>query len=85
MAGALQIKHGTKMRLAFDVPMNQDPSFNMLCTFNKALDESAFLVSIPMVDGKRVPLDENRKLLFQFGEDDDAQIVAGYADDEIKE
>ena len=57
MAGALQIKHGTKMRLAFDVPMNQDPSFNMLCTFNKALDESAFLVSIPMVDGKRVPLD----------------------------
>ena len=85
MAGALQIKHGTKMRLAFDVPMNQDPSFNMLCTFNKALDESAFLVSIPMVDGKRVPLDENRKLLFQFGEDDDVQIVAGYADDEIKE
>ena len=85
MAGTIQIKPGTKMRLALDVPAGQTPQFNMVSTFNKALDESAFLVSIPMVDGKRVPLDENRKLLFQFGEDDDVQIVAGYADDEIKE
>lgn len=52
MAGSLQIKHGTKMHLAFDVPTGQEPQFNMMSTFNKALDESAFLVSIPMVDGK---------------------------------
>ena len=57
MAGALQIKHGTKMRLAFDAPISQEPKFNMICTFNKALDESAFLVSIPMVGGKALPLD----------------------------
>ena len=61
MAGALQIKHGTKMRLAFDAPLSQEPQFHMVCTFNKALDESAFLVSIPMVGGKSLPLDENQR------------------------
>ena len=52
MAGSIQLKKGTKMQLAFDVPVGQEPQFNMLCTFNKALDESAFLVSAPMVDRK---------------------------------
>lgn len=85
MAGALQIKHGTKMRLAFDAPISQEPKFNMICTFNKALDESAFLVSIPMVGGKALPLDEKQKLLFEYGEGEDTCILAGYADDEIKE
>lgn len=42
MAGALQIKQGTKMRVAFDVPANQEPQFNMMSTFNKALDNPRF-------------------------------------------
>lgn len=84
MAGALTIKSGTKLRMAFDVPAGQEPKFNMICTFNKAVDESAFLVSIPMVGGKALTLDENRKLLFQFGEGEEIQIFAGYADDEVK-
>ena len=73
------------MRLAFDAPISQEPKFNMICTFNKALDESAFLVSIPMVGGKALPLDEKQKLLFEYGEGEDTCILAGYADDEIKE
>ena len=77
MAGALKINKGTKMRLAFDVPISQEPKFNMICTFNKALDESAFLVSIPMVGGKALEPDENQKLLFQFGEGEETCIVAG--------
>lgn len=52
MAGALKINPGTKLRMAFDVPIGQEPKFNMICTFNKSLDESAFLVSIPMVGEK---------------------------------
>jgi hypothetical protein len=59
MAGIMNIKPGTKMRVALDVPANQEPKFNMMCTFNKALDESAFLVSIPMVDSKAYIPDEN--------------------------
>ena len=80
MAGALMIKTGTKLRMAFDVPAGQDPKFNMICTFHKAVDESAFLVSIPMVGGKALLLDENQKFLFQCGEGDDIQVFAGYAD-----
>ena len=28
MAGSLQIKHGTKMHLAFDVPTGQEPQYD---------------------------------------------------------
>lgn len=85
MAGTIQIKHGTKMRMAFDVPAGQEPQFTMLTTFNKALDASAFLVSIPMVDGKALEADESKKLLFRYGEGEEQAIVAGYVDDVVKE
>ena len=73
------------MRAALDVPANQEPKFNMMCTFNKALDESAFLVSIPMVDSKAYIPDENQKILFRYGEGEQTQIIAGYVDDVVKE
>mgnify|MGYP004463508979 FL=1 len=85
MAGTIQAKHGAKMQLAYDVPPGQEPQFNMICTFNKALDESAFLVSIPMVDGKLLIPEETQKLLFRYGEGDGQSLVAGYVDDVVKE
>ena len=85
MAGSLNIRHGSKMHLAFDAPVSQEPNFNMICTFNKALDESAFLVSIPMVGGKPLEADERKKLLFRYGEGEESNIVAGYVDDVVKE
>lgn len=85
MAGTLQIKHGAKMRVAYDAPVSQEPKFNMVCTFNKAIDESAFLVSVPMVGGKALIPEDTQKMLFQYGEGDDAQIIAGYVDDTVKE
>ena len=85
MAGSIQLKKGTKMQLAFDVPVGKEPQFNMICTFNKALDESAFLVSAPMVDGKRLVPDESQKLLFKYTEGDESNIIAGYVDDVVKE
>lgn len=85
MAGALKIKTGTKMRIAFDVPVGKEPEFNLIATFKKSLDESAFLVSVPMKDGKPLALDETQKLLMRYGQDDDQVIVAGYADDLVKD
>ena len=84
MAGALKINPGTKLRIAFDVPIGQEPKFNMICTFNKSLDESAFLVSIPMVGGKALEPDDDQKLLFKYGDGEDSGIVAGYVDDVVK-
>lgn len=73
------------MRVAFDVPANQEPQFNMMSTFNKTLDESAFLVSIPMHEGKALIPDENQKMLFRYGEGEESQVIAGYVDDIVKE
>ena len=73
------------MRVAYDAPVGQEPKFNMVCTFNKAIDESAFLVSVPMVGGKALIPEDTQKMLFQYGEGDDAQIIAGYVDDTVKE
>ncbi len=73
------------MQLAYDVPPDQEPSFNMVCTFFKSLDDSAFLVSVPMKEGKSLPIDEKQKLLIRYNAGAEPMIVAGYADDEIKE
>lgn len=85
MAGELRIKPGTKLRMALDVPIGQQPQFNLVCTFVKSLDVASFLISIPMRDGQPMPMDDTRKLLIRYGTDKDAMIVAGYADDVVKE
>ncbi len=85
MAGELRIKAGTKLRMALDVPIGQTPDFCLVCTFVKALDTASFLISIPMQGGTTLPLDEEQKLLICFGSGADMQIVAGYADDIVKE
>ena len=85
MAGELKIRSGTKLRMALDVPIGEEPKFNLICTFVKSLDVASFLISIPMVDGKPMPIDERRKLLIRYGSDKDGMIVAGYADDIVKD
>ena len=85
LAGELRIKAGTKLRMALDVPIGQTPDFGLVCTFVKSLDTASFLISIPMQEGKALPLDEEQKLLICFGSGADMQIVAGYADDVVKE
>ena len=81
----LNIQSGTKLRLAFDAPTGQDPNFNMVCTFFKSLDDSAFLISIPIVSGKPLEMEEDKKLLIRSGEDENQMILAGYVDDIIKQ
>ena len=85
MADTSKLKSGTRMQVAFDVPPDQEPKFDMVCTFNKTLDESAFLISVPMRDGKPLPLDEKQKMLFRFTVASEPMIMAGYADDEVKD
>ena len=73
------------MQIAFDVPPDQEPKFDMVCTFFKSLDESAFLISVPMRDGKPLPLNETQKLLIKYVSATEPMIMAGYADDEVKD
>ena len=46
-----QITPGTKLQVAFDVPMGQKTDFNMLATYKEDLDEAYFLMSAPMLAG----------------------------------
>jgi len=81
MAGELKVRSGTKLQIAKDVPIGQEPEFNLVSTFYKALDESAFLISVPMQGGKAIEQDEAQKLLIRI----DDQIISGYADDVVKD
>jgi len=85
MAGEIKIKSGTKLQMAYDAAMGTEPNFNMICTFSRSLNESAFLISIPMVNGKPLEVDETQKLLIRYGSGNDAMILAGYVDDIVKE
>ncbi len=80
----LQIKPGTKLQVAFDVPMGQKTDFNMLATYKDALDEAYFLISVPMLAGKPLLLDENQKLLMQYSVGENTFVLAGYPESVIK-
>lgn len=45
------ITPGTKLQVAFDVPMGQKTDFNMLATYKENLDDAYFLMSAPMLAG----------------------------------
>ena len=74
----LEIKPGTKLQVAFDVPMGQKTDFNMLATYKAAIDEAYFLISPPMLAGKPLFLDENQKLLMQYAVGENTFVLAGY-------
>lgn len=74
----LQIKPGTKLQVAFDVPMGQKTDFNMMATFKEAIDDAYFLISVPMLSGKPLLLDENQKFLMQYTVGDNSFMIAGY-------
>jgi hypothetical protein len=85
MAAVTKIESGSKLQLALDVPMGAEPAFTMVSTFKKNLDESAFLISVPMKGGQPLPLDMDQKLLIRYSVGGETMILAGYADDEVKE
>ena len=85
MPDALKLKSGTRMQIAFDVPPDKEPNFELACTFYKAIDDSAFLISVPMKNGKPLDFDETQKLLIKYNVSTEPMIIAGYADDAIKE
>ena len=71
-----QITPGTKLQVAFDVPMGQKTDFNMLATYKENLDEAYFLMSAPMLAGKPLIMDENQKLLLQYKVGEETFVLA---------
>ena len=74
----LQIKPGTKLKVAFDTAVGQKTEFNMMATFEGVIDEAYFLISAPMLAGKPLILDENQKFLLQYTLGENTFMLAGY-------
>lgn len=84
MGRGLNAKQGSKIYVAYDVPIGVQPDFTMMCTYKEDLDESTFLMSVPFgPDGRPVPMDDDRKLLMKLGNGMESMIMAGYVDDEV--
>ncbi len=81
----LTIKPGMRMQAAREMPAGQDPQFNMICTFVKQVDDAAFLITVPMSDGKKAEFDNMQKLLFRYESGSEEMIIAGFADDAVTE
>lgn len=80
-----KLKNGQKLRVAIAPPLGQDAEFRLVCSFYRQLDNSAFLISAPLQDGKPLPLDESKKLIFRVEQGTQPLLIAGYADDLVKD
>ena len=49
-----------------------------MATFKETIDDAYFLVSVPMLAGKPLLLDENQKFLMQYSVGDNTFMIAGY-------
>lgn len=79
----LKIRQGTKLNIALED--NNDEKFELKSTFEKNINDSSFLISVPMQQGKRLELDEFKKLYIKYEMGDTAFVVEGFIDDYVKE
>ena len=79
------IENGTKLQVAIDAGPGSSLSFEMIATYKETLDDSSFLMSVPMKDGHPAQIDENTKLVLQYNIGSEIMTIAAYKDDEIKQ
>jgi len=79
-----QIEAGTKLQVAIFVEVGQKLNFDMIASYKEGIDESSFLMSAPLKDGKAFDIDENTKLMLQYTMGSETLIIAAYKDDEVK-
>lgn len=85
MADLTKLQPGTKIRIALENPKpGSVPQYNYLSTFNSALDDAFFLMSIPLEDGKPVEVDDTQRLLLNFEMVGETMFMAAYLDDTVK-
>ena len=78
----LKIRQGAKVTV---IVMHQDKeALHLRSTFEKNVNESSFLVSVPIVNGKRADIDQFQKLLIQYDFNSASYAVEGYIDDYVK-
>ena len=84
MAGLADIPSGTKLQLSIAQDAAGEPVFDMLSSYSQMLDDSAFLISVPIRDGKPYQPDESEKVLLKYTVGSEAMVIAAYCDDLVK-
>ncbi len=79
------IKSGTRVQLCFAPELGKQPEFDMSSSFKEALDETSFLISVPLKGGKAVQVDETQKILIKFTSGENISFVTAYCDDVVKQ
>jgi len=79
------IENGTKLQAGYDGGPGAPVTFDMLATYKETVDDTSFLMSIPMKDGRAIEIDENTKLLLQYNMGSEILVIAAYKDDEVKQ
>lgn len=82
----LKIRTGTKLFLVYAGERQvKNEDFTIRSTFEKNLNESSFLISVPLKNGQRMEPDEDKKLLIKYAMGGEDIIVEGYVDDVVKQ
>jgi len=85
MPSITSITRGTKLKMAYEKPGAETTTFNLMSTMCQAIDETNFLISIPMLDGKPLPFDDTQRFIFNFKLGLEEIIFSAYLDDQVKD
>lgn len=82
----LKIRTGTKLFLVYAGERQvKNEDFTIRSTFEKNLNESSFLISVPLKNGQRMEPDEEKKLLIKYAMGGEDIIIEGYVDGVVKQ
>lgn len=82
----LKIRTGTKLFLVYAGERQvKNEDFTVRSTFEKNLNDSSFLISVPLKNGQRMEPDESKKLLIKYAMGGEDIIIEGYVDDVVKQ
>lgn len=82
----VKIRTGTKLFLVYAGERQvKNEDFTIRSTFEKNLNESSFLISVPLQNGKRMEPNEEKKLLIKYAMGGEDIVIEGYVDDVVKQ
>lgn len=82
----VKIRTGTKLFLTYAGERQaKNEDFTIRSTFEKNLNESSFLISVPLQNGKRMEPNEEKKLLIKYAMGGEDIVIEGYVDDVVKQ
>lgn len=84
MANISDLMQGTRIRIATEQKPGEVAKFDVMSTFHHAQDEAYFFVSVPLVEGKPLEVDDSQKLLLMYEVGGEQMLMAAYRDDTVQ-